>query len=192
MENIDLITNLSYNSYVMTITKKQVRIWTLRIVLTTLCLLMIGFIISNSLQTSVESTKQSTTVTDKVQDVAGVVAPDSFVATATGAAYDKLQSIIRSIAHFLQFGVLGALVVWCYFSWTMQKKFLFIPFIFMLVFPFFDEFLQNYSSGRAAEWKDIFLDLSGGASGAVFALVSVGFVLWLRFRKRQKRLAKTE
>lgn len=160
----------------------------LKIVLPILCLLTLGFIFGNSLQTSEQSAAQSSTVVDAVQDVASVIAPDSAIANATGEEYDKLHSIVRNMAHYLEFALLGALFCWTYYVFKPTKKYLYIPLIAFLIVPLLDESLQSFVSGRGSEWKDVGLDTLGGICGFAFAL----FVIWLVLRilrgKKQKNV----
>lgn len=168
-------------------TKKNGKIWVLRIVLTIACIFAFAWIFSNSLKTGEQSSAQSHAVTKAVQDTAKVVAPSSKVATATGEDYDILHSLIRSIAHFSEFAVLGALLAWCYLSYTRQKAFFVLPIGLIVLTPIVDETLQISTGGRGAEMKDIFLDTAGGLLGALCAVVLVWLVFALCQRRRRKR-----
>ena len=170
--------------------KKNYGIWILRILLTLACALTFAWIFSNSLKTGTESSSQSLAVTNAVQDTAQVIAPSSSIATATGADYDKLHSIIRSIAHFSEFALLGALLIACYFSYTRDKSLCVLPFGLIVLTPIIDECLQISTGGRGAEMKDILLDTAGGFLGALVGLIAVGLV-WLIVKKhRAKRERK--
>lgn len=156
----------------------------LRIALTLACAFVYAWIFSNSLKTGAESSAQSLAVTDAVQSAAQVVAPSSGVATATGEEYDKLHSLIRSIAHFSEFALLGALLSWCYLSYTRQKAFAVIPFAFIVLTPIVDECLQTFTGGRGAEIKDILLDTAGGLFGAAVALL-LFWLGWVIYKRRK-------
>ena len=176
--------------------KRNIALWTLRIILTAACIAMLAFIFSNSLQTGEQSSAQSSTVVDTVQDVAGAINPESPIATATGAAKDRLHSAIRTLAHFSEFGALGALMGWCCLSYTRKWQFLFIPFGGVALVPLLDEYLQTFSAGRGAEWKDIAVDGLGGVLGLILAveLVWLGIYIYqaTRVRKMQKIVSQTE
>ena len=171
--------------YMDKVTKKNAWLIFLRVVLTIACALVYAWIFSNSLKSGAESSAQSHAVTKAVQSAAQVVAPSSGVATATGAAYDALHSVIRSIAHFAEFALLGALLSWCYLSYTRQKAFAVIPFGLIVLTPIIDECLQLFTGSRAAEMKDVFLDTSGGFIGAALALLAF-FVCRAIFKRRKK------
>ncbi len=161
----------------------------MRTVLTLACLFVFAWIFSNSLQTGEQSSKTSHTVTDTVQNVASVIAPSSPIATATGEDYDKLHNDIRSIAHFLEFALLGALLIFCYYSYTKNAAYLIAPLGLIFLTPIVDEYLQTFVGGRGAELKDVLIDTSGGFAGAAFAAIVlvIGFLI-----VKKKRGAKRE
>ena len=154
---------------------------------TLLCVLTCAWIFSNSLQNAEESTATSQGVVDIVQAVAGAIAPNSSIATATGEAYEKLHAAVRVVAHFCEFAWLGALMVWCWRSYTAKKVWVIAPVAGIVSVPIIDEWLQSTTVGRAAEFLDVVIDVSGGIFGAAFAV----FTIWLgikiiRNRKRKK------
>lgn len=145
----------------------------LRVILTTLLLGLLGFIFSNSLQTGEQSSAQSGGITELLQKLAKQIAPNSFIATATGEDYDRLHAFVRMTAHFLEFCALGAVMVWCFYSYTLKKRHAPIALICTFITAFLDEFLQTLTAGRGAEIKDILVDCLGGTVGAVFALMAL-------------------
>ncbi len=161
----------------------------LKILLPIACLLWLAFIFSNSLQTGEASTAQSSTVVDSVQSVAKVVAPNSWVANATGEDYDKLHNGVRISAHFIQFAVLGALLCWCYFAYTFRIAYIYLPISAVLLVPFVDEWLQGYVADRAGEISDILTDLTGGIFGFLIAAacVIIGVLIYKAKRKKHKQ-----
>lgn len=134
---------------------------------------------------------QSAKVVKAVQKVASVVAPQSFVATATGADYDLLHGIIRSFAHFAEFALLGALFGWCYRAYTSRKLFVYLPISMLLIVPIIDELLQGQTANRCAELKDVLIDTAGGICGLLFAFVSVWIVVSIIKKRAQRRLLMT-
>ena len=161
-----------------------------RIVTTLACVLTLAFIFSKSLKPAEASSAQSSTVVDTVQQVVSAVAPESPIATATGEAYDKLHADIRTIAHFLQFALLGALLCWCWFTYNQEKPYVVIPATAIIITPMLDELLQTLSSGRAAEWLDVGVDVFGGVCGGFFALCTITIGVYIYRKKRaQKRTA---
>ena len=167
--------------------KKKIVCWICRIVTTLACTLMIAFIFSNSLQSGEESSAQSSTVVDTVQKVVAVFAPESPIVTATGEAYDKLHAAVRTVAHFLEFAVLGALCCWCWYSYTDKKIFLLAPAGAIVAVPVIDECLQTLTAGRAAEWIDVAVDISGGIVGGFCALctLTIGILIYHKYKAKK-------
>ena len=166
--------------------RKNRKIWIARFALTLACAFVFAWIFSNSLKTGAESSAQSHAVTNAVQSVAQSVAPSSSVATAKGKAYENLHNVIRKIAHFSEFALLGALLIWCYLSYTKDKAFCVLPFGLILLTPIVDECLQTFTGGRGAELADVFLDTVGGFLGALVALLAVWAVRKILQRKKRK------
>lgn len=149
--------------------------WILRAVLTALCAFMVGFILYNSLQTGEQSAEQSSTVVEVVQQAVAVIAPESPIVTATGEAYDRLHSAVRTLAHFSEYALLGVLGGWCCLSYTLRRIFLAIPAVGITLLAVVDECLQSFTAGRGSQFVDILVDWLGGLFGLAFAL----FAVWL-------------
>ena len=164
------------------IKKRTLWLWVLRGSLTAACIAMLVFIFSNSLKTGEESAEQSLAVVDTVQKVA----PNSTIATATGSADERLHMIVRSVAHFAEFALLGALLLWCAASYTLEKEGLLISLPLALAVPMIDETLQYFVANRGAEWKDVCIDMAGGVMGIMFALLTV--ILGLHIYKKRKKM----
>ena len=185
-ENIDPRAFFAYNRS-MKKTNDSL-LWALRILLTALCALAVGFIIYNSIQTGEESAKQSSTAVEVVQKVVATVAPESPIVTATGDAYDRLHAAVRSLAHFSEYALLGALACWCCLSYTKKKIWLISPFVGVVVLSVIDELLQSLTAGRGAQFIDVLLDVAGGSLGVAFALFTVwiGGKIVQKYRKKEQ------
>ncbi len=157
----------------------------LRVLFTALLLGLLGFIFSNSLQTGEESSAQSGGITEFVQKLAKQIAPNSFIATATGEDYQCLHALVRLAAHFLEFCALGATMVWCFYSYTLKKRHATIALVGTCITAVLDEFLQTLTAGRGAEIKDVAVDCLGGAAGVIFALLVI-IILDIICRKGEK------
>lgn len=158
--------------------------WVLRIALSVLCALAVGFILYNSIQTAEQSAEQSSTVVEVVQETVAVIAPQSPIVTATGEAYDRLHEAVRTLAHFSEYALLGALGGWCCLSYTFRRRFLYIPAGGGVVLAVVDEILQHFTVGRAMEFFDVMVDVSGGLGGLAFAVFCVWVVIKILERKR--------
>ncbi len=144
----------------------------LRILLLALSILAVAFVFSNSLKRASVSSEQSSQVVNAIQEVVGAIVPNSPIATATGEEYVKLHQIVRKLAHYTEFALLGALFCWTYFSYFKEKKGIFIPAVCVGTVACLDEFLQFLSPGRAPSVFDVCIDCLGGAFG-----VAVGFLV---------------
>ncbi len=167
----------------------KTKIWKivlLRVILTLACIGTLIFIFSNSVANGEQSSSSSSKVTNAVQNVAQVVAPNSFVATAKGEDYKILVGWVRTFAHFAEFALLGALLIWCYFSYTKNKAGVVVPFLLIGYVPLVDETIQLFSGGRAGQISDLIIDTLGGLAGAGFAFLVLG-VIWLAIALRQRR-----
>lgn len=168
--------------------KQKIIILASRILLSIACLLWLGFILSNSLRTGEQSSAQSKTVVETIQQVAKVIAPASKIANATGDTYDKLHAVVRAFAHFTEFAILGALLGWCYFAYTVKWKLFFLPCLGAVLTAVVDEWLQSFVTGRGWEIVDLLLDGLGGFAGLLLAALSVVIGLWI-YEKRARKTA---
>lgn len=173
-------------------TAKTIWLWVLRIFLTLACVATLVFILSNSLKEAQESAAQSSAVVEIVQEVASVIAPESAIANATGEAYDVLHAWVRVIAHLSQFALLGALMIWCYFSYTSEKLFLSVPLCLLLIIPVADEFIQSFVGGRASTVGDMLFDTAGGLLGVIFAALTLLIGRALVFANEKKKEERTD
>lgn len=172
------------------IKKGEILQWTLRIFLTAACVAMLIFIFSNSLKTGAQSARQSSTMVDVVQDVASVIAPNSPIATATGDAYDRLHAYVRVFAHFAEFALFGALLLWCIASYSWKKEGIWLSLAGVAFVPIVDEVLQYFVADRGTELCDVCVDMAGGVCGLLFAVVVLLLIVSVQNRKRAKMQAK--
>lgn len=129
-----------------------------------LTLLLLCFIFSRSLTPSFASDAES-------ENALGVV--DGFLSVFNlGGIIDN--HIIRKIAHFTEFAVLGALITASVhkLSGKIKRNIFFVLFCSLAV-PVADETLQYFSYGRSPEVKDVLLDFAGAAAGILIALLLV-------------------
>lgn len=96
---------------------------------------------------------------------------------------DTLDLIIRKIAHFMEYAVLGFFYSIILYSYSLDKKYGWIKFIIAssflcLLYSSSDEIHQLFIAGRNGNIKDVILDTSGGVFGTVI------YVLFIRFYKK--------
>ncbi len=159
-----------------------------RILTTLLCVAVVLWIFSNSLQTGEESAAQSSSVVDLVQTVVKTFAPDSWVANAADEAYDELHFIVRKLAHFSEFALFGFSLALCYTSWTFEKRFCFLPFTLLVCVPLADEGIQRFTAARAARFTDVLIDCCGGVFGFLFAAAILFLVYKISKNRKRRRI----
>lgn len=105
--------------------------------------LIIIFIFSNSLKNGIESSNSSNFVTDIVYKI-------------FKGDYNTLSYIVRKLAHFTEFFILGI------FSYIGYKYY---SLIFVVATAFLDELIQLFVEGRTSSIIDVLIDTSGGVLG---------------------------
>ena len=137
--------------------------------------LMVIFIFSNSAASASTSNGMSLTVSEWVRPVLNTVAlhPET----------DFLNFVIRKLAHFSEYALLGVLIGLAYrlqpWSW-MKGKVALLPFF---IIPVLDENLQRFSSGRSCELRDMLIDSAGMAVGMMLV---IAVLMMLSNRKKQE------
>lgn len=138
-----------------------------RVLLTASTVLFICFIFSNSLKTGETSGQSSQMAQIFLMKI-----------------FEKLQIdisltefVIRKVAHFTEFFVLGLLLIgnlWVYFPKWKECIF---PFLFLaLLVPVIDETLQIFTPGRSPMVTDILIDFGGAICGLIiFSIVRALF-----------------
>ena len=130
--------------------------------------LMVIFIFSNSAASAGTSNGMSLTVSEWVRPVLNTVGlhPET----------DFLNFVIRKLAHFSEYALLGCLIAIAYrlqpWSW-MKSKAALLPFF---IIPVLDENLQRFSAGRSCELRDMLIDCAGMAAGMFLAIVLLGII----------------
>ncbi|MDD4688418.1 MAG: VanZ family protein [Eubacteriales bacterium] len=128
--------------------------------------LTIAFIFSNSLMSPQMSNNESNKVVDVVKPMATANMDDDIVAKI------DLSHLIRKIAHFLEFALLGFEIM-LLVTVNKQKLFSWLTILSVsgiALIAFIDEFIQKFS-GRTDSISDVILDIIGGASGCLFFIV---------------------
>ena len=189
-ERIDRRDNLAYNSLMIktTPTTTKTWLWVLRAALILSSMATIIFIFSNSLKPAEQSAQQSSNVLQVVQKIATIVAPNSQIANATGPLYDWLHILLRSIAHFLEFFLLGALCSGVCSTYTFAKIWQACPIGTTATVAVVDECLQLTATARAFQFTDILLDVCGGVAGVGFTIfcVWIGLCIYRRSKAKNK------
>ena len=157
------------------------RTW-VRILLTVLTLAVMGMIFFFSTETAEQSDETSGYFTRQVIDV---LYPDytKYEKKQQQSLYDSIQTVIRKMAHYTEFAILGFLMRLCLESWFGKRKWLTpVSWGLSTLYASTDEMHQILIDGRSGQWTDILLDSAGVLSGVLIAVL----VLFL-VRKRTTR-----
>lgn len=154
---------------VNTVNAKRKRIY--QIILWVLIALTVGTIWSLSLRSATTSNEQSNAVALPVinsTDVKGV------------RLYDLLV-IVRKLAHFAEFGLLG-------FLWGLYSRLQWYPamWLYGLGVALIDEGLQYFVPGRAPGFWDVVIDYSGFFCGFALVMVAARWLSWKKSRRIPK------
>jgi len=129
-----------------------------RILLVLLTLSLVVFIFSNSAQTAQISSAYS----------GRVMAFLNSICAALKLNFTFNQSIVRTLAHFGEFGLLGVLSVSTFLSFFgIKAKTLIFSVLLPVSTAVIDECIQLFSDGRAFQFSDLVIDFTGSLLGVV-------------------------
>ena len=137
-----------------------------RVILTVLTVTAVAAIFYNSSRSAVESTEQSSPLTDWINSILATF-PIPFSVTET---------FIRKLAHFSEYTVLGLLLnVTVYLYRSDRKKTLLTALPIGAAVAVCDELIQLFPAGRSCEVKDMLIDFCGVlfAGLIVYAFISI-------------------
>lgn len=85
---------------------------------------------------------------------------------------ELLNLIIRKLAHYIEYLILGILVINMFIKNNIPKSYL-ISIIFCIIYAISDEIHQIFTPGRACQIKDILIDSIGSITGIyLYKLIS--------------------
>lgn len=120
-----------------------------------------------SQQTVYESIRLSNVATMVFTDILELFFPDY--------VFDEeyIHHIVRKIAHFTIYFILGIMVSWLINVGNSKgKRSIFIAAVCCLVFAISDETLQLFIYGRGAQVTDVLIDISGASLGIFLVYLS--------------------
>ena len=150
-----------------------------------ICLAIIIFIFSNSMDNAAQSTEKSDAVYKAVNEVA----------KSLGAKKEISKSFIRQSAHFLEFAALGVFsALTLTFSIApsprekLSRRLYLISFAlpFCALIAFIDENIQKFSAGRVFDPEDILTDTCGSLSGIIL-VIAVFLLIHLCLSLKRKK-----
>lgn len=90
------------------------------------------------------------------------------------------HGLLRKLAHFTEFGCLGALLTWLFEMLEKQKLFALMG-AFLVACT--DETIQRFVPDRGPSLKDVGIDTCGVLTGLI--LLSIGCYVWKKFKFKE-------
>ncbi|MFC2145630.1 VanZ family protein [Actinomycetota bacterium] len=137
-----------------------------------LIILCISFIFLNSFMNADQSKEESGRIVKAIEKVVNTLYKDNTPEKVTRFLKTTFNNILRDLAHFLEFLILGILtMLYSYrFKSTVFKRVSLVLF-FCILIALIDEIIQFFSPGRAMELYDLLLDSSGSIIGIILILL---------------------
>jgi len=139
-----------------------------------LVILMLAFIWGNSLLPGDLSSQESEKVLELLQPVVG---PLTRVLNAGGFDVDE-HTVVRKLAHFTEYAVLGALMFLLFVKPDGRSRYL-LPAGLCLTTAGIDEGIQIFAQDRGPALRDVAIDFCGSCIG----LLAAAFVILLLYYK---------
>lgn len=152
----------------------------LRCVLVLFLFCTFGMIFNFSNQDSEKSGSTSQKVTEAItKDVKSI---QKLNKEEKAKVIDKIEDVIRKIAHFSLYALVGFLLMALFSTYNINEKNKIISTIIIgAIYAISDEFHQSFISGRSGQVSDVFLDTLGVTVGGLFILLIIKTVK--KFRK---------
>ena len=164
--------------------KKNKHIILIRVLLSLLILANMTVIFIFSSQNGKESDKTSGKVTQVVAEVT-VKDFNKKPAVEQTQIIQKLHLPVRKVAHMLEFGSLGALILLLLVTWQGKLVLRYsASLLSTLLYACTDEWHQSLSEGRGPQFKDILIDLCGALITCTLLLC---LILLIRHHKRKQK-----
>ena len=145
----------------------------LRALVVILCIAWAGFIFSMSAEVSNDSAQRSDGITEVVVSLLFRDFEDMTEAEQTELML-TVEHIVRKIAHFGIFAVLGVLVSIASYGFFAYRRTHFLrTFIIGVLYAASDEIHQYFVPGRGPKVTDVMIDGAGVFCGAIFVLLIV-------------------
>lgn len=152
---------------------KNKKLFCARLIFTLLSIAAVGAIFYNSSLNADDSQSQSDLV----------VGINNWLFGFLGLGYDEASFLVRKLAHFTEYAVLGALLsvtVYLYVHRRLRTLCMALP--IGLAVAVCDELIQTASEGRSCEFRDVMIDFCG----VLTAALAVQLVLYLRGRHKKE------
>lgn len=103
--------------------------------------------------------------------------------------FKKSQKIIRKLAHFSIYTLVGFLLMWLFvtFNQLTNKKRALISIIIGIIYASSDEIHQKFIAGRSPQITDVYIDTLGVILGVLIVILLVKLYIKLKsYRKKLK------
>ncbi len=97
----------------------------------------------------------------------------------------KMTFLVRKMAHFLEYALLGVLMYWLFVKPDGRSRYM-MPAVLCLAAACVDEGIQLFAIERGPALKDVALDFAGACTG-ILAMSFVVVVLYTLTRRRRRR-----
>lgn len=132
----------------------------------------------NSMRTATQSDQQSTSLLSWLTPWL----------SAVGIQPEGFHTILRKLAHFSEYGLLG--VLWTMELWLgphrKKRRGAMERLSFCMLTAFLDETIQLFVPGRSGEIRDVWIDTAGAWTGIVITTCLV--CIAMKFRNRNKNM----
>ena len=149
-----------------------------RILTTVLTLSVMAMIFFFSTEEAEQSDQTSGTITKQVLEITNP-GYEKMPEPEKTELYNSTQTIVRKVAHFTEFGLLGFSLRFCLESWLGSRRKRLGPAAFLCGAGYagLDELHQTLVDGRAGQWRDVGIDSSGVLAGVLAAAV---ILIWVK------------
>ena len=154
----------------------------IRFILVLLLLVTFGMIFNFSNQDSDKSGSTSQKLTEAItRDIKAI---QELNKDEKAKVIDQIENIIRKIAHFSLYALVGFLLMSLLITYNINEKNKIISTVTIgAIYAISDEFHQSFISGRSGQASDVFLDTLGVAVGGLFILLIIKIVNRLKKNK---------
>ena len=152
---------------------KDKKLLTARIIMTALTVAAIGFIFGNSFMSAEISAEESGYVMEFINRLLCSINSD----------WSLNEIIVRKLAHFTEFAILGALLTATVYLYTGKRLRSFVISVPLgICIAVGDELIQTASEGRSCEIRDMLID----SSGVIIAAICVILIITLISKRKEK------
>ena len=106
-------------------------------------------------------------------------------AESNGVVPEAVPGVVRKLAHYTEFSVIGAMLTGCAYSFDRIKPYRYLVQVLFvgLLTAVTDETIQLFSEGRAGMIVDVWIDFSGVLTGT--AVMLLFYTIYKHVRKLQ-------